>query len=87
MVRKVIFHNELELPSDFKRIGQGLYIFGKKKIRIVSLNEGLLVGKVKRKTQVLKMLVRVGGGFINFATFVAKFGTNQDNLRQNKEYS
>jgi len=50
----------LDVPSNFRRLGPGVYAFGTKKIRL----------EVRGK----QLLVRVGGGVVSFPDFVAKYG-------------
>jgi hypothetical protein len=51
------------IPPNFKRLEEGQYQFGTKKIRAQILHAGLVV--------------RVGGGFMSFAQFVEKYGKSE----------
>jgi hypothetical protein len=51
------------IPPNFKRLDEGNYQFGTKKIRAQILHAGLVV--------------RVGGGFMSFAQFVEKYGKSE----------
>jgi hypothetical protein len=51
------------IPHNFQRVGPGLYQFGTKKITAQILTGSLVV--------------RVGGGFMRFEEFVAKYGRSE----------
>ncbi|EGG21422.1 hypothetical protein DFA_01306 [Cavenderia fasciculata] len=51
------------IPPNFERLGEGLYLFGTKKINVQILAGGIVV--------------RVGGGFEAFSSYVLKFGRSE----------
>lgn len=46
LVKDQIHRNQLAIPQNFKRLQEGVYLFGSRKIQVMILKEGLLVGNV-----------------------------------------